>query len=289
VSAQTAVVVVTRNRRDELHRTLCALAQVRPRPPVVVVDNASTDGTTAMLRAEHPAVDVVTTDRNLGSAGRNLGVARVTTPYVAFCDDDSWWAPDALVRAERAFDRHPRLGLVTGRTLVGPEQRPDPINEALAKSPLERDPGLPGPAVLGFLACASIVRRRAFEQVGGFHPLLFFGAEETLLAWDLAAANWQLCYLDELVTYHHPSSVRPPAEHRRRAEMRNGALATWMRRPAHVCVRAGARLACRGLRDRAARCALTDALRRLPRVLEERRRVPRPLEARIRLLAEEAG
>ena len=49
-------------------------------------------------------------------------------------------------------------------------------------SPLEREADLPGPSVLGFLACGTIVRREAYLQAGGFDPLLFFFGEEELLA-----------------------------------------------------------------------------------------------------------
>ena len=88
--------------------------------------------------------------RNVGAAVRNAGVRRARTPYVAFSDDDSWWQPGALRRAAAALDADPRLGLVAARTLVGPGE-PDPVNEAMAASPL-REGG--GAAVLGFLACA---------------------------------------------------------------------------------------------------------------------------------------
>ena len=69
-------------------------------------------------------------------------------------------------------------------TLVGPGREPDPVNETMAASPL-REGG--GAAVLGFLACACVVRKAAFVGVGGFSELLFFVGEERLLAYDLAA------------------------------------------------------------------------------------------------------
>ena len=61
-----------------------------------------------------------------------------------------------------------------------------PVNEAMAASPLWEGGGA---AVLGFLACACVVRKTAFVGVGGFSELLFFVGEERLLAYDLAAAE----------------------------------------------------------------------------------------------------
>ena len=227
---RTAVVVVTYNRCSEVLTTLAELARLPERPRVVVVDNASTDGTTDVVRRRHPAVDVVRLDSPRGSSARNVGVESVDAPYVAFADDDSWWAPGALTTAADLFDRHPRLGLLTGKVLVGSEKRVDRISDDMAASPLPPAPELPGVPVLGFLACAAIVRREAFRQAGGFHELAGFGGEETLLAMDLAAAGWGLSYVEEVVAVHHPSPVRHP-EARRAHELTNTLLRSWLRLP----------------------------------------------------------
>ncbi|NMH98381.1 glycosyltransferase [Pseudonocardia acidicola] len=283
---RTAVVIATRNRADELLRTLQRLETSADGTPIIVVDNASTDGTPERVRRGHPAVTVVGLGRNLGAAARNLGARRARTPYIAFNDDDSWWAEGSLAAAETAFDRHPRLGLLTARTLVGPQQRPDPVTPFLAHSPLGQEPDLPGPSVLGFLACSAVVRREAFLQVGGFSPVLFFVGEERLLAWDLAAAGWALCYVEDLVVHHHPSPHRGPANRRRRAELRNLLLTAWMRRDARTGLAATAALARDALRDPTARGALAEALVRSPAALCARRALPRAVEQQVRLLEE---
>src|SRR4051812_36761954 len=101
--------MITHNRRAEALQTLARLAQLPERPPVIVVDNASSDGTAASVARRHPWVVVIPADRNLGAVGRNVAVERVTTPYVAFCDDDTWWAPGALERAAATLDAHPTV------------------------------------------------------------------------------------------------------------------------------------------------------------------------------------
>ncbi|WP_019816208.1 glycosyltransferase family 2 protein, partial [Saccharomonospora saliphila] len=235
---RTTVVIATRDRAPELARTLIELLAQRPAPPVVVVDNGSGDDTASRVRRDFPDVRLIRNPENVGMAARNLGVEAADTPYVAFCDDDSWWEPGALAQAETLFDAYPRLGLIAGTTLVGADRRPDPVCALMADSPLGTAPDVPGPLVLGFLACSAVVRRSAFLDAGGFHPLLHFGAEETLLAYDLAARGWALSYVDRITACHHPSSARPPASWRRRIERRNRALITWMRRPGGECLRA---------------------------------------------------
>jgi glycosyltransferase involved in cell wall biosynthesis len=91
-----SVVVITYNRCDELDRTLQRLAELPEQPPVIVVDNASTDGTAEMVRSRHPGVALLTPNANLSAVGRNLGVEAARTPYVAFCDDDTWYEPGSL-------------------------------------------------------------------------------------------------------------------------------------------------------------------------------------------------
>jgi GT2 family glycosyltransferase len=280
---RTTVVIATRNRSAELARTLRELCALRPAPPIIVLDNDSTDDTPARVTA-FPGARLIRLPRNAGAAARNAGVALATTPFVAFSDDDSWWAPDALPRAEALLTRHPRVGLLAARTLVGPAQRPDPVNELMAASPLGREPDLPGPSVLGFLACASVVRACAFRQVGGFSSLLHFGAEEKLLSYDLAARGWALCYVDELCALHHPSMVRTAAAGRRRLEQRNNTLIAWMRRPVGVGVGAAGALLRQAPADPGAAAALSGALRRLPAALRRREPLPERVESSIRLL-----
>lgn len=279
----TTVVIATRNRAGELGRTLRELTSLRPAPPVIVVDNASDDETPDAARS-FPGVRLIRLRRNLAAAARNRGVAEAATRYVALSDDDSWWAEDALPEAEQILDSCPEVGLVAARTLVGPQRRDDPVNELMADSPLGHAPRLPGPSVLGFLGCAAIVRRQAFLDAGGFSELLHFGAEERLLALDLAAREWELCYSDRVRAHHHPSRQRPSVSWRKRAEWRNNELITWLRRPLRRCLSDATALAATALRDADARAVLGGVLVRLPAALRHRRRLPGFVEQQAQLL-----
>lgn len=111
--------------------------------------------------------------------------------------------------------------------LVGEENRRDPFCDVLARSPLPRGDTSAVP-VLGFMACAAMVRREDFLGVGGFDDVVRFPGEEERLSWDLAAAGRSLAYLPGPVVHHHPSQRRhdPFARQRRVARSRilSGAL-----------------------------------------------------------------
>src|SRR3954469_15178304 len=180
MSADTrvSIVMITHNRRAEVLHSLGILSSLPERPALIVVDNDSSDGTVDAVRGTFPHVEIHALPENSGAAGRTLGVAHATTPYVAFCDDDTWWHPGSLRRAVELFEAHPRLAVVTGRILVGPEEREDPVCRELESSPLPDEPGLPGHPLRGFMAGASAVRRSAFLEAGGFPARFFIGGEE---------------------------------------------------------------------------------------------------------------
>jgi GT2 family glycosyltransferase len=278
-----AVVVITHNRRDELLLALTRLRELPEQPHVVVVDNGSADGTAEAVLRDHPWVELIASPDNLGAVGRNLGVARLSTPYVAFCDDDTWWDPGSLRAAADALDAHPRLAVITARILVEPGGVEDPIVVELRDSPVVGADWLPGPALGSFLAGASVLRREAFNEVGGFSARLWLGGEEELMAGDLAARGWELCYLEHLTIHHQASTARDP--HKRRADgIRNTLWTTWLRRPLRPALRRTVHLLRTVPRDRVTAVGLVRAVRGLPWVLRERQVLPPHAEARFAAL-----
>jgi GT2 family glycosyltransferase len=270
------VVIATHDRRDRLLATLDRFAALDDRPPVIVVDNASTDGTAGAIGRHHPWVEVIRCERPVGPAARTLGVSAARTPLVAFNDDDSWWPAGALRRATELFDRHPRLGLLAARIVVEPGARPDPTCAAMRDSPLP--PAAPGPRVMGFLACGAVVRRSAFLESGGFDPRFGFGGEEELLCIDMAAAGWELAYSEDVVAHHEPAPGT--REGRGPRQVRNQLWSAWLRRPLGHALRRTLALT----RGRSGGAGLRNAVRGLPWILRERRVVPAHVEGWLRLL-----
>lgn len=277
------VVIMTRNRCAELLTTLERLRRESTDVPIIVVDNGSDDATSGEVARRFPEVELIRLRSNAGVAARNVAVQRTTSPYIAFCDDDSWWEGPSLRRAVELFERHPGMGAVAAHIVVDPDGRDDPTSIEMARSPLPDGTDLPGTRVLGFLACATAVRRSAFVDVGGFEERFHFGREEELLATDLASAGWGVRYVPDLRVHHQPSTTGRDRRWFARRMVRNGLWFHWLRRPGSAAVRGSWRVL-RQADARAATAGLGQALLGAPWVLRHRQVVPPRVEADLRLL-----
>src|SRR4051794_3498831 len=115
--------IATRNRLAELEKTLAAcLAQDWPALEILVVDDASTDGTFDFVRAKFPTVNIVRREKNQGSiAARNDILRRAKGVYVIGLDDDSrFMDADACRRIVERMEDEPNLGIISFQA-VGPE------------------------------------------------------------------------------------------------------------------------------------------------------------------------
>ena len=102
--------------RDCLHSVLAGLGPLAAE--VIVIDNASSDGSVAMLRAEFPAVQLIETGRNLGFAGGNNVALRVARGrHVMLLNTDTLVHGDVLPRAVAWMDAHPGVGVMGPRVL----------------------------------------------------------------------------------------------------------------------------------------------------------------------------
>jgi GT2 family glycosyltransferase len=279
---QVSVVILTYNRAHELRRTLEKMRALPEQPKLIVVDNASTDDTCAIVQKEFPEVELIRRPENTGAAARNHGVRAARTPYVAFCDDDSWWAPGALSQAAAVLDANPVVAAVCAKILLGPQEKVDPVCDSMAASPLPQAQ-LPGPSLLGFVACAVVFRRQAYLDAGGYEAKFFVGGEEELLALDLLVKDWRIVYLDDLIVHHHPSSFRDNGG-RQRIVIRNALWVAWMRLPFAVALNHSVRILGMAHRRKVLLPALLSAVRELPWVMRMRRVLPADVLALYRTL-----
>jgi GT2 family glycosyltransferase len=284
--SDVTIVIASRDRRERLLASIPHHLALPGRPPVVLVDDGSRDGSADAVAAAFPQVRVIRRGESAGGAARNDGIAAAATPYVALADDDSWYAPGALAGAAAILDADPRLAVINAHVLVGPEERDDPVCVEMAASPLEPAPGQAGRPLLSFIACGAIVRRRAVLDAGGFPARLGVGGEEQMLAWDMAARGWLMSYVPEVVAHHHPpgGAERPERELR---TARNALWTAWLRRPPRAAVRRTAEVLAGLPRDRGAVKAVAAALAGLPWLARERAVVPAHVERGLRRL--EAG
>lgn len=273
IAASLGVVILTHNRCEEVVGTLQGLQRNVPGIPLVVVDNGSSDGTAERIRRDFPEVALVRAPGNLGAAGRNLGARAVQAKYLAFCDDDVCWLPGSLERALRLLEQHPDVAVLSARVMVGAAAMPDPACAPMAKSPLPGEPDI-GPALIGFMAGACVMRAEAFQAAGGYWQPLFIGGEEALLALDLLEGGWRILYAPDIAAHHHPSRARDAAG-RRRLLTRNALWVAWLRLPVATALGESWRIlrAVPGWRERW--CRLRDASTGWRMVFANRRPVGR--------------
>lgn len=134
--------------------------------------------------------------------------------------------------------------------------------------------------MLGFLGCATVLRTEAFRSGGGFHPGLWLGGEEELLACDLLRQGWWLAYAEDLTVHHQASRLRDSTA-RRVLGIRNTLWFTWLRRPLLPALRRTGHLMRTVPRDFASVSVFAHATAGLPWVLRQRDPVPPDLERRL--------
>ena len=278
---RVTVVLLTYNCGHRVRWVLDRLAALGT--PVIVVDNGSADDTRQVV-AGVPGAELVALPGNLGAAARNAGLERASTPYVAFCDDDGWYERDGLAAAVDLLDAHPRLGLVNARILVGDEQRLDAISAEMAASPVPDRAGIPGPVLLSFMAGAAIVRRAAYQEVGGYDERFFIGGEEETLAVKLIRRGWQLRYAPGVVLQHRPSLAN--AGSLRHVGLRNTVVNAWLHRPLRSALRWTVFSLADAPKNRDFVRGLALILRAVPWIVRERAPMPAALDADLRLLDE---
>jgi GT2 family glycosyltransferase len=190
-----SVVVVTFQSRDVIAECLESL-----RVPVVVVDNASEDGTAAFVRERFPEVRVLELERNVGfGAAANAGVDAVDSEFVLVLNPDARPLGDGLSSLHACAEANPRAAIAVP-ALVDEAGEPQPSRIGY---PTWRWTG--SPAVTSFpgrrlengdqgfaVGAALLFRREAFRSVGGFDPGYFLFYEEVDLCLRLEQAGWAI-------------------------------------------------------------------------------------------------
>lgn len=112
--------MVNWNTRDKLRACLSSLIAQTAKARIVVVDNASTDGSAEMVRAEFPNVELVALAENTGYArGNNIGFARLTEPNILTLNPDTELQPDNLERGVEILSQHPDCAALSVK-FIGP-------------------------------------------------------------------------------------------------------------------------------------------------------------------------
>ncbi len=224
LNPEVRVVVVTYFPGEFLTDFLDSLARASVGPlAVTVVDNGSTDGTIERVR-DRDGVELVQSGANRGyGAGANLGVARATEAWVLVVNPDIVLEAGAIDKMLTVSTRWPRAGALgprihTADGLLYPSARelPSlgrgighavfgwiwPANPWTASYRRERRPPVEG--TTGWISGACmLLRREAFEQVGGFDEAYFMYFEDIDMCMRLAEAGWDVVYAPSATVMHY--------------------------------------------------------------------------------------
>jgi GT2 family glycosyltransferase len=205
------VVVPNRNGSGVLERCLDALAAANGVGDVIVVDDGSTDGSDAEA-GRRPGVRILRSPGNGFAAAVNEGVRATGSSLVLLLNSDAFVRPAALEGLAAAFERRPRLALCGAGLVDERGRRTKSCDRALTLEralreaanlhypPLRESGGLEPVAFLP-LACA-LVRRAAWDEVGGLDERYRFYYEDHDLCWRLLAAGWELGVLWDAEAVH---------------------------------------------------------------------------------------
>jgi GT2 family glycosyltransferase len=187
---------------------------------VLLVDNASIDGSVAHVRGKYPKVRIIETGRNLGFAGgNNVGLRESTGSYPVLLNNDTRVRPGWLRALVETAESDPAVGAVTAKLVFA--EPPHAIQNAGGllltdgsggdRGSGETDVGQYDKAeeIFGVCGASVLLRREMLDEVGTFDETFFMYYEDTDLSWRMRARGWKVIYQPAAVVEHiHAESSR---------------------------------------------------------------------------------
>lgn len=229
----SVLIVSYQTRALTLEAIASALAQTGPTIEVIVVDNASTDGSAQAIADRFAEVTVLAQTRNLGFARAcNLAARRARGEYLLLLNPDTCACPGAFAALTDAARRRPQAGIWGGR-ILDPRGHPDPrscagrpslwsvLSQAAGlatlwpQSRLFNPEALPGWArdslreVAVVVGCFLLIRRDFWHALGGFDPAYFMYGEDVDLCLRAARAGARPLITPDAVIVHAAGASQP--------------------------------------------------------------------------------
>ncbi len=217
--ALLSIVIPNWNGARFLPVCLDALARQTYTPlEIIVVDNASQDGSQQLVQTQYPAVRLIELPENRGFTGAcNAGMQAARGAFVALLNNDTEADPGWAAAVVEAFNRQPEIGIVASKMLLF-EQR-DRIHtagdyftvdgRAGNRGVWQADAGQFDREEYVFSACggSSVYRRAMLDKIGLLDDDFFFSLEDIDLAWRAQLTGWRCLYTPRAVVYHHLSAT----------------------------------------------------------------------------------
>lgn len=192
--------------------------QTHPALEVLIVDNASSDGSQDLIQREYPWVKLIELPTNTGFTGAcNTGMRAATGEIVALLNNDTEVDPGWAAAVIDAFARHPEVGSVASKMLLF--EKRDHIHttgdffttdgRAGNRGVWQKDEGQFDREEYVFSACggSSAYRRVMLDQIGLLDDDFFFSGEDVDLGWRVNLSGWRCLYTPAAIVYHHLSAT----------------------------------------------------------------------------------
>lgn len=193
-------------------------AQTHSYHEVIIVDNASSDGSQAYIKAQYPEVRLIELPENRGFTGAcNAGMEAAQGSIVALLNNDTECDSNWIEAIVKAFNHHPDAGIVASKMLLFNQR--DYIHtagdgfttdgRAFNRGVWQKDTGQFDKAEYVFSACggSSAYRRELLDEIGLLDDDYFFLLEDVDIAWRAQLAGWRTLYTPDAIVYHHLSAT----------------------------------------------------------------------------------
>lgn len=225
---RVGVIITTRNRCEILRHTLeRTFEQAYPNFTVAVFDDASSDGSSEMIRSQFPLVRVDRSDPARGYIVNRNRAAELLSDcdYLVSLDDDSWLLrPDALSRVVELFQKHPNTALLSFEIFGS------------YHLPLPPEIELEGHEIASFAGCGYAIDRKQFVQLGGFPEFFEFYGEENDFIMRAMDADLTCRFAPSVPVYHAETLVGRNEDRIREFSLANTLTLFWLREPLFVCI-----------------------------------------------------
>jgi GT2 family glycosyltransferase len=213
-----SIVILNWNGKDSLSSCIqSAKEQTYPNIEVILVDNASTDGSAEYIKNLFPDLLLIANQENLGyGGGNNRGIQEARGKYIFILNNDTEIEKECVEELWRCMESNPEIGVTTPKILLYDRRNrisaagltiyPDGLSIGRGRlEPQEKYNRME--EVFFGSGCASLLRKEMLEQIGLFDEDFFAYAEDTDLGWRARLAGWKAFYVPEAVVYHHHSKT----------------------------------------------------------------------------------
>jgi len=208
-----SVVVLNWNGHQVLESCLNSLYNQTYRPlEMIVVDNASTDGSADLVRQKFQEVGLIVNEKNLGfGGGNNIGIQASRGRYIMMLNNDTRLDPKCVEELKWSIEKDKRYGACASKILL--ENRPDTIDGvgivvcpdglSFGRGRLQKRERYDEEEEIFFASdCACLYRREMLEDIGLYDEDFFAYADETDMGWRAQLAGWKCTYSPRAIVYH---------------------------------------------------------------------------------------